>query len=611
MNLRRRIPSAFFSVIVAAAAASWLAAGPARLPRADADRYLEHVKFLASKEMRGRGAGMPELNRAAEYLAEQFRAYGLKPGAGDSFFQPFSVTTGAELGPDNSFVIRENGVRQELTPREDYAPLNFSAAASVSGPLVFAGYGISAEEHGYDDYFHFDVQDKIVIVLRYEPEDFSKEEAEGGKRYTHHAHLISKAINAREHGAKAVILVNKEPGGDEKDDLIEFGSVSGPDDAGIVMVHVKRETVDGWLADADRSLAELEKAIAEEDSPQTFSLPETLTASVAVDIEREKAQVNNVAAHLPGHSEEYVIIGAHYDHLGLGGEGSLAPSKKGAVHPGADDNASGTAALIELARLFAARAGELERGILFLAFAGEEIGLLGSSHWVNNPALPLENAVAMINMDMIGRVRDGKIYAGGVGTGAGLKALVEDAVSQSGLKADISELGASASDHTSFISKRIPSLFFFSGLHSDYHKPSDTWEKIHSEPAAKVVNLVADVAGRLIAAEEPPEFQKVKASKASMGDGAGRGYGPYFGSVPDFGQIENGVKFADIRTDSPADKAGIKPGDVLVRFGDREIKNLYDFTYALRDHKPGDVVEVVVLRDGEEMAAEVQLEERK
>jgi len=320
--------------------------------------------------------------------------------------------------------------------------------------------------------------------------------------------------------------------------------------------------------------------------------------------------VNNVLAYLPGQTDEYIIIGAHYDHLGRGDFYSLAPSQIGQLHPGADDNASGTAGVLELARRFAPLKGKLRRGVLFASFAGEELGLLGSAEWVKDPTMPLDKAVAMLNMDMIGRIKDDKVYIGGVGTGSTFQSALEQAQSKANFKVEYSAGGYASSDHTSFVTKRIPVLFFFSGLHSDYHKPSDTWEKINADAAVRLLDLVAGVSQQIASASDRPVFVTVVENKPASG-ASGSGYGPYFGSIPDFGQIENGVKFSDVRPGSPAAKAGLKAGDVMVQFGDKPIKNLYDFTDALRRSKVGDVVEVKVVRDGQTISTPVTLEQRK
>jgi hypothetical protein len=432
----------------------------------------------------------------------------------------------------------------------------------------------------------------------------------GNQGMTQHSQLVTKAINARNHGAKALVLVNGKLGDGEEDLLTRFGSVSGPENAGIIFLQVKTAVAEAWLKAAGKSLAELQEQINASSKPASFALPENQTAALTVSIETTQATVNNVLAYLPGKTDEYVIIGAHYDHLGRGNFDSLAPSQIGQIHPGADDNASGTAGLLELARLLAPQKGQLRRGILFASFAGEELGLLGSAAWVKEPTRPLEKCVAMLNMDMIGRIKNQKVYIGGVGTGSTLKAVVEQAQKESGFKIEYSPGGYSSSDHTSFVAKKIPVLFFFSGLHSDYHKPSDTWDKIDPDSAARLLNVVGETGELLADAEERPSFIVVAEDK-SGGRSGGGGYGPYFGSIPDFGQVETGVRFSDVKPGSPAAKAGLKAGDILVQFGDKPIKNLYDFTDALRRSKVGDVVEVKVLRDGQPVTASVKLEQRK
>ena len=300
----------------------------------------------------------------------------------------------------------------------------------------------------------------------------------------------------------------------------------------------------------------------------------------------------------------------------------MAPSLTGTVHPGADDNASGTAGVLELARYFSEQFKSAQtkpkRGILFLTFAGEELGLLGSGYYANHPELPLSKAVTMINLDMIGRPRDGKIFIGGAGTGSTLRATLDALTPQRKLKVDYSDNSSSgSSDHTSFSAKQVPVLFFFSGLHGDYHKPSDTWDKIDAAGAVEVLQLVADVASRLDSDAERPKFIRVvDKNNPHSGDvsgisSSGGGYGPNFGSIPDFAEPPKGVRFADVKEGSPAALAGLKAGDILVRFGDKDIANLYDFTYALRAHKPGDEVLVKVLRNDQTITAKVTLTERK
>ena len=588
-------------------AALLLIGASASVQQADPTRYLSDVKALASPDMEGRGAGTKGITRAEHLIEKRYKDLGLQPAGINGYAQPFSVITGARLKSDNHLAVQSSDGNKELKINDDFVPFSFSSSEQVSAAVVFVGYGATADEFHYDDYAGIDVKDKIVLALRYEPSGFA--EKSGNHGLTQHSQLVTKAINARNHGAKALIVVNGKLGDGEEDLLTRFGSVSGPENSGIVMVQVKNAVADAWLRAAGKSLKDVQEQINSSTKPASFELPESLRVSLHIDIETTRATVDNVLAWLPGQSDEYMIVGAHYDHLGRGNFDSLAPSQIGQIHPGADDNGSGTAGVLELARLLAPQRGQLKRSILFMNFAGEELGLLGSAEWVKEPTRPLNKAVAMINMDMIGRIKDDKVYIGGVGTGSTFKSILEQSQKDTPFKIEYSAGGYASSDHTSFVGKKIPVLFFFSGLHSDYHKPSDTWDKINAPSAARLLDLVGNVTLQLANAEAAPVFQVVAEEKPAGGGGGG--YGPYFGSIPDFGQTENGVKFSDVKPNSPAAKAGLKAGDVLIQFGDKPIKNLYDFTDALRRSKVGDVVEVKVLRDGQTVTVNVKLEQRK
>jgi Peptidase family M28/PDZ domain/PA domain len=587
------------------------AAIPSSIGPADSQRYLSDIKTLTEDKMEGRGDGTRGLLRAEHLLEARYKSLGLVPAGTQGFLQPFTVTTGAKLKGKNHLVYQLAESKTELKLEQDYVPFSFSESGSAIAPLIFAGYGITADEFGYDDYAGIEVKDKIAVVLRYEPASFAAKT--GNQGLTHHSQLITKAINARNHGAKGLVLVNGKLGDGEEDLLTHFGSVSGPENVGILSAQVKNSIAQNWFEAAGKSLKDVQEQINASGKPFSFAFSDHLQAMLSIQIETTHATVNNVLAYLPGKTNEYIILGAHYDHLGRGNSDSLAPSQIGRIHPGADDNASGTAGVLELARLFAPMKGQLQRGILFASFAGEELGLLGSATWVKNPTRPLDKAVAMLNMDMIGRIRDGKVYIGGVGTGSTFRKILEQAQNESHLKFDYSQGGYASSDHTSFVAQKIPVLFFFSGLHADYHKPSDTWEKINPDAAAHLLNVVAATTVAVASASERPAFVNVVESNPHSGGvpGGGGGYGPYFGSIPDFGQTENGVKFSDVKPGSPAAKAGLKAGDVLIQFGDKPIKNLYDFTDALRRSKVGDIVHVTVLRDGKELQADVKLEQRK
>lgn len=600
MKLSRRLLAVLF---IAAAGLAATGGAPST------DRYMDHVRFLASEELKGRANGQPELEKAAKYIAAEYKKLGLKPAFGSTYFQPFTVTTSAKVGPKNK--LTANG--KKLKAGEEFLPLNFSSSEKFSAPVVFAGYGITAPEYKYDDYAGLDVRGKIVMVLRYEPQDQDEKSVFAGKSRTRHATFESKASNAKMHGAKGILFVDQS----DREKLQPFGRASGPGEAGIAFVQLKATIGEQWLEASGRKLAELVKEIDSDLKPRSFALKGDWKADLQTDVLREKKTVHNVGVYIPGETDEYVVIGAHYDHIGMGEQFSMAPSMAGKPHLGADDNASGTAGALELAR-WASGQPRMRRGLLILNFAGEEIGLLGSAYWAEHPSLPIEKCVAMLNMDMIGRMKDSAAVVGGVGSGSTFKAMMDRAAARhSSLKLEYSEQpGVGGSDHMSFAAKRIPNLFFFTGLHMDYHRPTDTADKINAQGAVELLGVVSDLATELASAAERPAFVKQAdpmpaAAPTGGGEGRSGGYGPSFGSVPDMAFQGKGVKFSDFREGSPAAKAGLKPGDVMIEFDGKKIDNLYDFTYALRGKQVGDVVVVKVIRDGQPVEVPVKLEARR
>jgi len=576
-----------------------------------AARYLEHVTYLASDQLKGRGDGSPELDQAADYIASQFRAFGLTP-AGDNrtYFQNFELTTGADFGSKNE--LRLNG--EDLKINTDFVPIAFSNTAEFEGPVVFAGYGITAPELHYDDYQGIDAKAKVAVILRHEPQELDASSPFNGTNFTAHAAFINKAINARQHGAKGIIFITDPNNHASDPDTVGDGNrIDETADFGISAIYARRAPVLKVFRDAGKDLPAIQKKIDASLEPQSFELP-AVRIRLATEVHRTRKTVRNVVGMLPGSDaalqKEYVVAGAHYDHLGLGDRNSLAPSEIGKIHHGADDNASGTSGVLELARVVARNKQSFKRSIVFMTFAGEELGLLGSSYFVNHPTIPLAGITAMINMDMIGRLTNDRLFVGGVGTSPNFRAWVEDFDKSVGLKLDYSDSGFGASDHTSFNSKKIPVLFIFSGLHADYHKPSDTSDKINGPGAVKILSLVYPILAKAANESERLEYTEVQEPQQPAGGGAG-GYGPYFGSIPDFRDDLKGVLFSDVRPDSPAAKAGLKPGDLMVEFDGKAIQNLYDFTYALRAKKPGDVVVVVVKRNNQEIKANVTLEARR
>ena len=575
-----------------------------------ADRYATHVDYLASDDMRGRGNGSPELEAAADYVAAQFRIRGLQPaGENGSYFQTLEVITDAEIGGGNELVLDADALRFD----EDFRPMRFSTALEVTAPLVFVGYGITAPEMHWDDYRGVDVTDKIVVAFRHEPQEMDADSPFNGTEMTSHASFMNKTINAKQHGAKGIIFIldpnNHAP---DEEALQSTTARSEKDNSGIAAVYVRAEPVLSYFEQAGYDLRDIQREIDTELESRSFE-PEGSDAHLVADVTRARRPIRNVIGAIPGSNpelkDEWIILGAHYDHLGLGGEYSMERSAAGQIHNGADDNASGTAGILELARVVSDNRASLDRSVMFMAFAGEELGLFGSNHFVNYPTIDLENAVAMLNFDMIGRLNDNRVFVGGVGTSPDFESLLDRFNEPIGLTLDYSESGSGSSDHTSFNIKKIPVLFFFSGLHSDYHRPSDTSEKINAEGARNVLMLAYNMIDHLAGEIERPPYTEV--FEARPPSGGGRGYGPYFGSIPDFRDDLDGVLFADIRAGSPAGKAGFVAGDLMVDFGGQTIQNLYDFTYALRAHKPGDVVVVVVERDGETISAEVLLEARQ
>jgi hypothetical protein len=589
-------------------------------PVIDPAAYQAHINYLASDQLKGRASGTPELDKAADYLRAQFISYGVKPIPGTDYFQEFTVPTGVRLTGTNRLTATRDGRTETLSVNSTFVPFSFSSTGtSGAAPVIFAGYGITAPEYNYDDYANLSVTGKFVLIFRHEPQEDSAQSVFAGRAETKHATFVNKAINAKNHGALGVILINDTPHHPKEGDrLMNFAEADGPKDAGVFFVQIKASTAETWLRSAGRELTALAESIDRDLQPQSFALT-GLTASATVGIQHDEKKAHNVIGYIPGSTDDYVIVGAHYDHLGLGEKYSMAPNEKGRIHHGADDNASGTAAVLEIARYFASQptaAAQPRPGLLFIAFAGEEMGLLGSGHYTNHPLLPLANARAMLNMDMIGRVtNNGRVFVNGTGTGSTLKGIVDSIAPPEGLRFDFSEsLGYGGSDHESFVAKQVPVIFFFSGLHADYHKPSDTAEKIDTRDAAAIAGYVAQIAQTIATRPDRPVFQRVAAPQGDPhagGTPVSSGYGPNFGSVPDFNEPPKGVRFADVREGTPAAKAGLKAGDILIRFDGKEIANLYDFTYALQSHRPGDEVLVQVIRANQTIEAKVLLTERR
>ncbi|MCR4416491.1 MAG: M28 family peptidase [Ignavibacteria bacterium] len=578
---------------------------PQTNPDIDQKDLFSHLSFLASDELKGRGTGTPEIDKASEYLAKYFKNLGLKPKGEDGYFQKFKVTTDLKLKENNSLFVKLNSQEINFTLKVDYQPTGFSGNGSVEGELVFAGYGIEAEDLGYNDYSDIDLKDKIALIMRYSPEGDKPDTKFGFKVQSNF-----KVSVAKNKGAKAVILFTG-PNTVENDKLISLVPDPAAMNAGIPVVSINTEKAKEIFEKAGLDLLAIQKGIDSLQKPNSFKLQSSY-AKVTVELEPVIKETRNVIAFLEGNDpqlkNEIVVIGAHYDHLGMGGRGSLASSKEPQVHNGADDNASGTSGVLELAEYFSARKNQLKRSLLFILFSGEELGLLGSKHFVDNPTVPINQIVAMINMDMIGRLNENRLTIYGTGTSPKWKPLLNKLNSDSSFKFNFIDGGFGPSDHSSFYSKNIPVLFFFTGTHQDYHKPSDDVDKINFVGMEKVLKLVSGVVTDLVSNPEKIEFTKVQGEAPQQG--RRMNIRVYVGTIPDYSEQVEGFKIAGVNDGSPAEKAGLKAGDIIIKFGDKPVKNIYDYMYAMQGYKPGDKVDVVVLRNGQEVKVVIELGSR-
>jgi hypothetical protein len=470
-----------------------LPAAATDIPTARIERLAEDVRTLAGEDWRGRRAGTPGGDAAASWIAEEFAELGLAPGVAGSYLQRFSFIEGAQLGSGNRLRVGN----QKYRPGRDFQPLAFSSSGAAKGEVVFAGYGISAPAAGYDDFAGVDVHGRVALVLRYAPRPGP------GPDLSPLSSLKRKAAAARRHGATALLVATGWRGPGYRDDLVPFRIDASLEDAGLPVVSVKRSVAEGLFYGSGRSLRDAEREIEEQGTPS--SQPLAVRVELAADLEPVRAATQNVIGVIRGRDGgESVVVGAHYDHLGMGGSGSL--ERVDAPHPGADDNASGTAAMLELARSLASRPERLRRDVVFIAFGAEELGLLGSTHFVENPTLPIASVVAMANLDMIGRLESGALGIHGVGTSPAWPALVEEAARGLDLPLRLHEDGFGPSDHASFLAVGRPVLFFFTGIHSDYHRTGDTADKVDTVGLARIVALAERVVERLAVDAVPVPF---------------------------------------------------------------------------------------------------------
>ena len=617
-------------------------------------RVARDAQLLSADEFAGRAMGSPELERAAEYVRKQFDTIGLKTDAVDgSAFQRFEVTTAASLGEDNHVAFvgvddNEAPALRELKLDQDYSPMAIGGGGEFSLPIAFVGYGITAPEANYDDYAGIDVTGKAVIIMRHEPEQANPHSAFNGTEHSRHAPFRAKVSNAVQHGAAAVIFTTDayeilqrsarwekrvsaakqelekagEAGNEklskrlarfekqlanERDPLLGFLRAGQASDRDLPVLYLRPSVIDRLLKSVGQPpLRELEATIDKQLAPSSFLLPQAQLVG-KVDFVRKQASISNVIGVLPGagpKANETLVIGAHYDHVGRGQLASRTPGS-GEIHNGADDNASGVAGLLAIARQLISRDEPLDRTVVFIAFTAEENGLLGSAHYAKEPVWPLESTVAMLNLDMVGRLRNNELTINGVGTAEQFKTMVDSVNQDFGFSLSTSDSGYGPSDHASFYAKKVPVLHFFTGLHDDYHQPGDDFELLNLPGIVRISRLVSELAERLAEGDTAVTYVEVEPEPTPGGKTDPR---PYFGSIPDFAGEGAGYAITGVAAGSPAEVGGVKGGDKIIGLGENKISNLEDFDNALRKFVAGDKVKVVVLREGAEVTLEVELD---
>ena len=576
-------------------------------------RMRKDITFLASDECEGRGVGTKGLDLAADYIAAEFKKAGLKPGGvNGTYFQPFPFATNAKLDGESTLVLSgPQGQKITLKQGKDFQVLGFSGPGKITAPLVFAGYGVTARDIDYDDYKGIDVKGKVVVALRRVPRWTSKELPFDGANKDDLATLDGKQSRAQVKQAAALILVN-DATEMPKDDLASFETTAkGISTVTLPYVQIKRAVFDDILrSSTGAGLQDTEKAIAGDLKPRSAAL-QGWTIDLDVKVKRQEVLVKNVIGVIEGSgplANETIVVGAHYDHLGYGGAGSLAPKEKGKIHHGADDNGSGTTAIMELARRFAANKKRDGRRMVFMTFTAEERGLIGSRHYTRvQPLFPLKDTAAMFNLDMVGRLKNpadnatkSKLLVLGTGSAKGF----EELVMKLNPGFDVVKDGGGvfgASDHYSFYTQKIPVLFFWTGTHPDYHRPTDTADKINVAGMKRIADYSEKILDHLRGTEpKRPEFVAIKSPFAGGGP-----KGPRLGIIPDYEFGGKGVMLDGISDDGPAKTAGLKKGDVIIEIAGKATPNVNAYMSVMQQQKAGVAVDIKVMRDSKELILKV------
>lgn len=581
-------------------------------------RIKKDLTYLASDECEGRGVTTSGIQLAASYISRQFKEAGLAPGGiGGTYFQPFKMRGTVKLGSPNSITLHGSlGQTVALTPDKQFRVTGMSANGSVSAPLVFVGYGVTEEKSGYDDYKGVDAAGKIVIMLRKTPRANDKYKPFGGQFSTYLASLAAKIANADEHKVAGILLVNDRDSAAAADSLMEFSYTSMVDVmAKVPVFQIRRGVADSILQSSlGKSLREIEQDIDAELTPRSAALA-GWSADLKATIDRSTIEARNIIGVLEGKgplAKEYVVLGAHYDHLGFGGMGSLARGlTTPTIHHGADDNASGTTLMIEVARRFGHMPDRQGRTLIFMAFSGEESGLIGSQYYCKHPLFPLAETAAMVNIDMVGRLRQDadakkdRLVIYGTGTSPSFAPFLKSVAERLSFKFHEVATGMGPSDQESFYLKKIPVLFFFTDTHKDYHRPTDTADKINYEGMVKIGELVEATLEHLATVTPRPAYFEVPSAPTASRSRSGV---PSIGIRPSYGDEGPGVLLDGVTAGRPAAKAGLKEGDRIVAILGKPCKDMEMYMTLMGGVKPGDTVEFTILREGKKIPIKIATE---
>ena len=565
------------------------------------DELLAHISYLASDELEGRKPGSAGGKQAAAYIANHFMQLGLTP-LGDNGYQYFEVITSVELGPNNSLASGDiTGV-----VGENYTPTAFSTSTTLDAPVVFAGYGFQIENDSlnWDDYANQDVNGKWVMVLRGTPENDARE-----SKFDKYAALRRKLLVARDNGAAGVIFVSGEKF-DANDELINLRIERNLSTAALPVVHIKRDLVNQLVAATGKTVTDIETQLDTDQTPSSFDTG--ISLAITTEIIQNEVTTQNVVALLPANDpelkDEYIVVGSHYDHLGWGGKGSGSRRPDtSAVHNGADDNASGVAAVLEIAENLALKKNGLRRNVVFVTFGAEEMGLLGSKFFTSNPLIDLKNVKQMFNLDMIGRLNPEtkSLTVGGTGTAKGLEDYLKANAQDRAFNLAVTPDGYGPSDHAAFYVEDIPVLFFFTGITEEYHTPQDDVSTINFPGEKMIAEFAADLIIDMSNMDESFEFQEAGPKGPPKSGKRGK---VKMGIIPDFAASNtDGFLLGGIVPGGPASSAGLLKGDVMVALEGRSVKNVYDYMGRMADVKPGQRITVEVMRGDEKIIVIVQL----